>query len=338
MAVSHYLPIVPDMGPCKSFAMTGTPTARSSFEGLDLNDIVIFTRVVQHGSFTGAARQFAKSPSYMSKHVTQLENSLSLTLLHRSTHQVFLTDAGHVFFVHCLRVLEEIDAAKADAGAFSGDLAGTLRIHSTTGVGQALVIPAVSEFNVKFPDVKVELTLSVYSANLMERRVDVLVASRDFVYDEFAQSGLFERKLGSVPYVICASPSYLARHPRPKKPGDLAQHNCLIHMKQKGNSHLWKVSVDNVETRVAVDGRFHSNLENAIRIAAIQGSGIARLPYYNVAEEIASGALVPIFDGGIATTRWIKAFYPRSRFVPKKVYEFLAILENRLKQPDHAGP
>ena len=306
--------------------------SRSSFEGLDLNDIVIFTRVVQHGSFTAAAKQFGKSPSYMSKHITQLENALSLTLLHRSTHRVFLTDVGNVFFDHCLQILAELDAAKADAGALSSDLAGTLRIHSTTGVGQALVIPSVAEFSEKFPQINVELTFSIYSANLMERRVDILIASRDFIYDEFAQSGLFERKVGSVPYVVCAAPSYLARYGRPERPEDLAGHNCLIHLKQKGNSKLWRVSVGEEETRVAIDGRFQSNLENAIRIAAIQGSGVARLPYYTIANEIAEGRLVVLFEGGLAATRWIKAFYPRSRFVPKKVYEFLSILEARLRE------
>lgn len=319
--------------------MTAThPIGRSSFEGLDLNDIVIFTRVVQHGSFTAAGKRFGKSASYMSKHVSQLERALSLSLLHRSTHKVFLTDVGRVFFDHCTHILAQLDEARADAGALSTTLTGTLRIHSTTGVGQKLVIPAVAAFNAKFPDVRVELYFSVYSANLMERQVDVLIASRDFDYEEFAQSGLFERHLGSVPYVICAAPAYLASHARPKQPADLKDHNCLIHLKQKGNSHLWKVSEDGVETQVEVDGLFHSNLENAVFMAALQGSGIARLPYFVVADEMASGLLVPLFDGGVASRRSIKAFYPRSRYVPKKVYEFLSVLEGQLSQSGRHGP
>ncbi|WP_454853015.1 LysR family transcriptional regulator [Rhizobium binxianense] len=307
------------------------PIARSSFDGLDLNDIVIFARVVQHGSFTSAAKLFGKSPSYMSKHITQLENTLALTLLHRSTHRVFLTDVGNVFFDHCVRILTELEAAKANAGALSSELVGTLRIHSTPGVGQALVVPAIADFNAKFPTVKVELTFSVYSANLMERGVDVVIGSRDFDHDEFFHSGLFERKLGTVPYVVCAAPAYFARYPKPSKPEELSGHNCLIHVKQRGNPRLWKISVENEETVVPVDGMFQSNLESAIRIAALQGSGIARLPHYSVAEEIRAGTLVPIFDGGIASDRTIKAFYPRSRFVPRKVYEFLSIVEERLK-------
>lgn len=316
---------------CQVLSMTQSyPVARSSFEGLDLNDIVIFTRVVQHGSFTAAAKHFGKSPSYMSKHIAQLENALALTLLHRSTHRVFLTDVGNVFFEHCVRILGELDAARANANAMSRELVGTLRVHSTPGVGQALVVPAIADFNVKFPTVNVELTFSVYSASLMDRGVDVLIGSRDFDEDEFFQSGLFERKLGAVPYVVCAAPDYLKRNPKPVKPQHLCEHNCLIHTKQRGNPRQWKVSDGGEEFTVSVDGLFQTNIESAIRIAVLQGSGIARLPLYSVADEIKSGALVSLFGGGVTLDRTIKAFYPRSRYVPKKVYEFLAILEKRL--------
>jgi DNA-binding transcriptional LysR family regulator len=101
-------------------------------------------------------------------------------------------------------------------------------------------------------------------------------------------------------------------------------------MKQRGNPRLWKVSDGGEECTISVDGMFQTNLESAIRIAALQGSGVARLPLYSVANELKSGALVSLFGGGITLDRTIKAFYPRSRYVPKKVYEFLSIMEGRL--------
>jgi len=311
--------------------------ARSSFDGLDLNDIVIFARVVQHGSFTTAAKLFGKSPSYMSKHVTQLENALSLTLLHRSTHHVFLTDAGKVFFDHCTRILSELDAAKADASGLSDELIGTLRVHSTPGVGQALVGPAIVDFVEQYPSVRVELTVSANSASLMERGVDVVVGSRDFDDDESFHSGLFERKLGPAPYVICAAPSYLATHPAPRCVEDISGHNCLIHTTQKPDPRIWTARIDGKESSAHVDGAFHSNLEGAILLAALRGAGIARLPLYSVIEEIRSGALVSIFDAEIVSHRVIKAFYPRSRFVPKKLRLFLAIMEARLSETIKGG-
>ncbi|HMF67959.1 MAG TPA: LysR substrate-binding domain-containing protein [Phyllobacterium sp.] len=305
--------------------------ARSSFDGLDLNDIVIFTRVVQYGSFTEAAKIFAKSPSYMSKHVTQLENSLALTLLHRSTHKVFLTDAGSVLFEHCVRILAELDAAKADASGLSSELIGNLRIHTTPGVGQGLVVPAIIDFNTEYPAVKVELTVSVNSVSLMERGVDVVVGSRHFEDDESFHSGLFERKLGPAPYAICAAPGYFARYGMPNHPHDLQNHNCLVHMTQKRDPKIWQIRSDGEDVAVPVDGTFHSNLEGAILLAAVEGAGIVRLPLYSVAAEIRSGQLVPIFDGDVVSDRVIKAFYPKSRFVPKKVRAFLTILETKLK-------
>ncbi|WP_331376878.1 LysR family transcriptional regulator [Sinorhizobium chiapasense] len=310
---------------------------RSSFDGLDLNDIVIFTRVVQHGSFTTAAKLFGKSPSYMSKHVSQLEEALKLTLLNRSTHAVFLTDAGSVFFDHCTRILAEIDAAKADASGLSSELIGTLRVHSTPGVGQALVAPAIVDFTARYPSIKVELTVSAYSVNLMERGVDVVIGSRDFDDDESFHTGLFERKLGPAPYVICAAPSYFAERPRPRKPADLREHNCLIHTTQKPDPRTWSARFDDEEITVQVDGTFHSNFESAILLGALQGAGIARLPLYSVVEEIRAGRLLSVFDGEIVSHRVIKAFYPRSRFVPKKLRAFLAILEARLKDAMRPG-
>ena len=309
--------------------------ARSSFDGLDLNDIVIFTRVVQHGSFTAAAKMFAKSPSYMSKHVTQLENALALTLLHRSTHRVFLTDAGSVLFEHCVRILAELDAAKADASGLGSELIGNLRIHTTPGVGQGLVVPAIIDFNIEYPAVKVELTVSVNSVSLMERGVDVVVGSRYFDTDESFHSGLFERKLGPAPYAICAAPSYFARCGMPCKPLDLQHHNCLVHLTQKRDPKVWHIKAGDEKIGVPVDGTFHSNLEGAILVAALQGTGIVRLPFYSVAKEIQSGELVSIFDGNVISDRVIKAFYPKSRFVPKKVRAFLAILESKLKARMH---
>lgn len=304
---------------------------RSSFDGLDLNDIVIFARVVQHGSFTAAAKLFGKSPSYMSKHVSQLENALKLTLLNRSTHKVFLTDAGSVFFAHSLRILAELEAAKADVSGLGSELIGTLKVHSTPGVGQALVVPAAIEFNALYPAVTVELTVSASSVNLMERGVDVVIGSRDFDNDESFHTGLFERKLGPAPYVICAAPSYLADRPRPKRPEELAGHNCLIHTTQKPDPRIWNARVEDEDVSVQVDGTFRSNFESAIVLAALKGAGVARLPFYSVASEIRSGALVSLFDSEIVSLRMIKAFYPRSRFVPKKLKAFLSILETRLK-------
>lgn len=311
--------------------VSSSHTTRSSFDGLDLNDIVIFARVVQHGSFTTAAKLFGKSPSYMSKHVTQLENALKLTLLNRSTHNVFLTDAGTVFFDHCVRILSEIEAAKADASGLGSELIGTLRVHSTPGVGQALVAPAIIAFNALCPGVKVELTVSASSVNLMERGVDVVIGSRDFDDDDSFHTGLFERKLGHAPYVICAAPSYLEKRARPARPEDLRHHNCLIHTTQKPDPRLWAARVGGEEVSVQVDGVFHSNFESAVVLAAVQGAGVARLPLYSVACEIDSGELISIFEGEVISRRVIKAFYPRSRFVPKKLRTFLAILESRLK-------
>ncbi|MCO5063522.1 MAG: LysR family transcriptional regulator [Rhizobiaceae bacterium] len=306
---------------------------RSGIDGIDLNDLVIFTRVVQHGSFTAAAKLLAKTPSYISKHISQLEDTLALTLLHRSTHKVFLTEPGKVFFEHCVRILAELDAAKADASGLSSEFIGTLRIHSTPGVGNGLVAPAIIAFSRQYPSVNVELTVSASSISLMETGVDVVVGSRYFEDDVLFPSGLFERNLGQVPYVVCASPGYLASHGTPDTPEALAsqKHNCLLHMTQKRDPATWRFNDAKSATDIHVAGNFQSNLESAILSAALEGAGIVRLPRYSVAKEIDNGQLTSLFEGQVVSDRYIKAFYPKSRYVPKKVRAFLEIIEKVLK-------
>jgi len=297
-----------------------------------LDDIVIFVRVVQNGSLSMAAKQLGKSPSHISKHLTALETALGVSLLQRSTHHLQLTDAGGIFFDHCLRILSDLEAAKADAGAVSDELIGTLRIHSTPGIGQALIVQTSAEYTRKFPNIRVELNFSIYSAGLNESGADIVIGSRDFDKDKFFASGVFERKLGSVPHVICATPAYLARHGHPRVPQDLLAHNCLIHVKQRGSPALWTMRHGDQDLELMVDGSFRSNIESAIRLAAIEGTGIARLPRYNVADELRQGTLIALLENCILPERTIKAFYPRSRFVPRKVYEFLALLEDRIQR------
>jgi len=300
---------------------------RFNFDAIDLNDLVIFARVVQHGSFTAAAKIFGKSPSYMSKHVTYLENALSLALLHRSTHHVFLTEAGSAFFENCQRILAELDAAKANASGLTSGVGGTLRVHSTPGVGHGLVAPAAVAFMAQHASVHVELSVSATSISLTETGVDLVVGSRDFAEDHYFHSGLLVRNLGRMPHVLCASPDYLARHGTPQAPQDLTGHNCLIHTSRKHDRSVWMFDDGSgEELAVPVDGTFRSNLESAVLLAAVQGAGIARLPCYSVVAELRAGRLQTLLEGQVVSDREIKVFYPKSRFVPSKVRAFIDVL------------
>jgi DNA-binding transcriptional LysR family regulator len=298
----------------------------------NLEDIVIFARVVEKGSFTAAAKELKKSTSAVSKHVSRLEESLALKLLHRSTHHLALTDPGSVYYQHCSRIIAELEEARANAMGLSGEVKGILRVHSSPGVGQSLVSPAAIDFAGAFADATIELSISEITANVMKRGVDVMVCSRYFGRDSMFHTSLVSRDIGPTPYVICASPRYFDRHGTPAVPEDLQGHNCLTHVTQKRNSGEWQFSRGGDIRTVRVTGSFRSNLENAVLVATVQGLGIARLPLYSVANELAAGNLIAIFQGEVRSDRVIKALYPRSKYVPRKTRVFLEFVERRYKQ------
>jgi DNA-binding transcriptional LysR family regulator len=298
----------------------------------NLEDIVVFARVVEKGSFTAAAKELGKSTSAVSKHVSRLEDTLSLKLLHRSTHHLALTEPGSSFYEHCTRIIAELEQARADAAGLSGEVKGVLRVHSTPGVGQSLVSPAIIDFAESYEAATVELTISETSGNLMKAGVDIMVCSRYFGQDDAFHASLIGRDLGPTPYVVCAAPAYFARAGQPAAPQDLAAHNCLVHITQKRKPNEWQFVGKDGDFTVRVSGTFRSNLENAVLAAALRGVGIARLPEYTVGRELAAGHLRAVFQGVVQSDRMVKAFYPRSKYVPRKTRAFIECLEKRYKQ------
>lgn len=302
-----------------------------------LEDIVIFARVVEKGSFTAAGKELRKSISAVSKHVSRLEDTLALKLLHRSTHHLALTEPGQVFYDHCTRIIAELEQARADAAGLSGGVKGLLRVHASPGMGQSLVSPAVIDFSEAYGSVAVELTISEITATVMKRGVDVMVCSRYYGQESAFHSSLIGRDLGPTPYVVCASPAYFTKAGKPQSPSDLQRHNCLIHITQKRKPNEWQFAAKNETWTVQVAGTFRSTLENAVLAAALRGVGIARLPQYTVSSDLKAGRLRAIFSGMVRSDRMVKIFYPRSKYVPSKTRAFIECLETRYKQAIEQG-
>lgn len=297
-----------------------------------LEDIIVFARVVEKGSFTAAGKELRKSTSAVSKHVTRLEDTLSLKLLHRSTHHLALTDSGTVFYEHCTRIIAELEEARADAAGLSGEVKGVLRVHASPGMGQSLVSPAVIDFSEAYRSIEVELTISEITASVMKRGVDVMICSRYYGRESTFHSSLIGKDLGPTPYVVCASPTYFTKSGTPAKPPDLQKHNCLLHITQKRKPNEWQFADKDESWSVRVAGTFRSNLENAVLTAALRGVGIARLPQYSVSRDLAAGRLTAIFPGMVQSDRMVQVFYPRSKYIPRKTRAFIECLERCYRQ------
>jgi DNA-binding transcriptional LysR family regulator len=287
----------------------------------NLNDILVFVRVVEKGSFSTAARDLALSAAAVSRHVNQLESSLGVQLLKRSTRHLTVTDAGADFYKRCSQLVRGLEEARTAAIGYHTELKGALRIHATLGVGQRLVAPAVQEFLSLYPDLSVDLTIGTQPVNLLEHGLDVVIRSATL-----SDSSLSCRELGPVRYSICVAQSYLDKHGTPSEPRDLPRFNCLIHTGQPAPDE-WRFQTPEGRETILVSGSLRTNNGVALYEAVRRGLGIGRLPDYAASEEVRNGQLVMLFSDVTGWGRSIKAFHPRSLHQPAKVKAFLDFME-----------
>ena len=299
-----------------------------------LSDIKIFLKVVQKRGFSAAAAELNLSQSAVSKHVARLEHSLGVQLLHRSTHQLSLTEAGVDFCERASHIVSELDEARKSAAALSAAIRGGLRVHSTFGIGHSFVAPAIARFMESYKDISVQLILAPGdTVNVLEQDIDVTIrlsTERDPLRN---QASLSHEVLGSMRYLICGAPSYFQRAGYPETPRALERHNCLVHSLQPGANH-WRFadSGDSDGYVVRVAGTYSSNSGAALYEAVKRGIGLARMLEHVALEAVNRGELEVIFPDQTRSTYFVTAYRPRSAQVPQKTRAFLDFLKDMLKR------
>lgn len=286
-----------------------------------IDDIEVFCRVVDAGSFTAAAEQLERSKGAVSKAVSRLEAALGARLLHRTTRRQTLTEAGQAFYTRARRALDALDEAAREVGEHADRPRGHLRISAPTFFGAEILSRHIGAFRRRYPDITLELVHSNRFVDLVEERFDAAIRMSAPV-----DSSLVMRKLAEVPMAFCASPAYLERHGRPAIPEELREHDCLIYTRS-ARPHEWIMfSAGGQRLSVAVDGRLHTNDDHTLRQAAIDGCGIVRMPKLFLADAIAHGDLVQIWPDDAAPPVTLAVVYPSRRDLPRKVRAFVDFL------------
>ncbi len=302
-----------------------------------LRDIAVFLRVVQLNGFAAAGRDLGLTAPSVSKQIARLEAELGVALLHRTTHNLFLTDAGTEFYQRCVSGLAHIEEARAAAQSFNVELKGKIRLHATLSVGQALIAPALIDFLLQHPDIHVELEVGS-PINPMEHQIDVAILTRRASRDTGpGHVSIGRRVLGRVHQEVVAAPSYLARAGRPETLEALRQHRCLVYITQSTSSENWLFQDGRQDVTIRVEPVLRSNNWYAIREAAAKGVGIARLPDYTVRQHIEAGKLVPLFEDKVRSDQQLIALFPKSQRMPAKVRLLLDFLGDRFGR-GNAGP
>ncbi len=260
--------------------------------GHDVNrsgEMEVFTRVVEQGGFSAAARALAMTPSAVSKLVARLEARLGLRLFNRSTRQLQLTAEGRVFYERSVRVLA--DLADAERGAAANDAPrGRLSVNANVPFGEAALLPLVPAFLARYPEVTLDIVLTDEVIDLIEHRTDVAVRA-----GPLRNSTLVARKLGATRKSILASPAYLARHGTPRSPADLARHNCLGFNRTR-TLNTWPLLQGGQPVSVSAVGNAQVSDGASLQRLAVAGVGLARLALFHARDDIAAGRLVPVLE------------------------------------------
>lgn len=282
--------------------------------------IQVFSQVVESKSFVGAARKLDLSTTAVSRHVADLEDHLQTRLIQRTTRRISLTESGRGFHQRCVQILAELDDASREAAQKAVDPQGTIRLTSSVNFGTHQLTPAIAAFMARHPRVRFDVSLSDRMVDLVEEGFDLAVR-----IGGTSGQNLVARKLGEVRLVLCAAPSYLAKHGTPATPEDLKRHNCLTY--EYALRDTWTfLDRSGREHAVKVEGNLHSNNGDLLAAAAAAGVGILLEPEFIVAPELKRGSVVPLLAPYSAPVSPIYAIYPSRRHLPAKVRVFVDFL------------
>lgn len=279
------------------------------------DEMLAFVKIIELGGFSAAARALHVPKSTLSRKLARLEERLGAQLILRTTRKVNLTEVGAAFFARCRQILAEIADAEELVRATHSQPSGPLRVTIPVISGNNRFIDALVEFAALYPSVTLDLVITNRYVDLIEEGFDV--ALRAGYLDS---SGLMARKLGSANLVVVASPAYLARRGHPDGPGDLAQHDCLIHTRELGGQADW-IGADGLPLRLRP--RLRANSLEIIRKAALAGLGLAQLPNILVADDLDQGHLVPLLPALPRQDVGFYLVYPSNRYVLHRVRAFI---------------
>ena len=279
---------------------------------MDLDGIAIFVKVVQAGSFSGAARLLGVPNTTVSAKVARLEKRLGVTLIQRTTRKLHITPAGRAYFERCVRGLDEIENAEAEVSMAAAEPRGLLRITAPADVAQGMLPPIVSRFLARYPRTRVEVLVANRVVDLVAEGVHLGVRAA-----ALRDSSLVARRIIPFSAGLWASRAYLQRKGVPKTPSELEKHSFLVfprfsaqRLSLTDGSH--KVEVEPA-SRLAVDDP--STLRNFL----LQGDGIGMLPDFLAR----STALVRVLPKWTWSSGALSFVYPGQRFVPANVRAFI---------------
>jgi DNA-binding transcriptional LysR family regulator len=284
---------------------------------LDLNDVAVFVRVVEHAGFAKAARELGVPTSTLSRAVARLEDATGARLVHRNTRSVTPTSEGQAFYAEVAPAVSALRHAARGVNNDEHEPRGKLRISAPNDIGSTFLAGLVNAFTQRYPEVQVMVELSTRQVNLVQEGFDLALRASGKLSD----SSLVARKAGELEGELYASPSYLAAEGTPAEPADLAQHRCVLFRPNEGQV-TWTLEGPEgpVEQRVA--GRIGGDDFLFVRAATLSGAGIAVLPRIVAADDVTAGRLVRVLPAHVQRGAALYVVYAAARTLPAKISVF----------------
>lgn len=284
-----------------------------------LDELRVFTAILDVGSLAAAARQLRRSPPAVTRSLAALEQRAGVRLIQRTTRQLAATEAGLRLASRARELLADYAHALSRATERGqSPLQGLLRVTAPVPFGTRHVTPLVASFLDAHPEVRIELVLSNADLDLIKGRFDVAVR-----IGPLSDSRLVARRVGQVHRVLCASPDYLARRGRPRTPKDLRKHDIISTGPPRPSGLIWRFRASGRDHAVRVTPRLMVTEPLAMLVALRSGLGIGRALSYQVADDLSSGSLVRVLPEFAQPTRPVQLVVPTTRHMPPGVRAFL---------------
>jgi DNA-binding transcriptional LysR family regulator len=294
-----------------------------------VNNLKTFVRVYELGSMSAAGRDQRISAAVASARIAELERHLGVRLFNRTTRSLQPTEHGAIFYKGAQKILEAIEDAEAAVADVSKKPRGSLHVAAPLGIGKRLIAPLIPAFNDLYPEIDVRLRLS-------DRKVDITGEALDmvFVLGALEDSNFRVRPIADCPRLLCASPAYLARHPKPRTGQDLIdqRHACLLHRYPGAREFVWTLQTPAGPQRFEVAGPLESDDGDVLTAWALAGRGIVLKPAFEIAEHLASGALVPVVEDNPPQKVSLACIFPHKRLQDPKSRLFIDFMVAAVKK------
>jgi DNA-binding transcriptional LysR family regulator len=290
------------------------------------NNMHVFCRSVELGTFAAVARELNVSAMMISKYVAQLERSLGVVLLNRTTRSLNLTEAGQAYYNRSKLILEDLAELDDSTSQMGGSVKGVLKISAPIDFGGIYMVPVIEAYQRKYPDVKILLALDNKYQNLRDGLYDIVILVTDNL-----DLGVVARKIKETELGTYASPGYIEKNGCPENLADLSSHRCLHYINTPHGDH-WIFHNQGEVVKIKNEWYFETNNGGALSQAAALGMGIMRAPKLSVNKYLKQGRLVEILPEYRIPALSIYATYLQKRFYPAKLSSFVDFLLNYFSQ------